>query len=322
MGTRELVTPFHHRRQALIIVPQSDQNQALTSYESRHIHFALYLRAREYGWYPESIEDIKPDRGRTDGRQWLSKLVNRVASDQVGIIFSYDVTRLSRNSTDWYQLLNLCGYRHCLIGDRDRVYDPATINGRILLGLKGQMSDGELRAIKARLTAGLLSQSTRGALALSLPVGLVREPSRQIIKRPVLEVQNCIDRIFATFLKVRSLTKVVQSLNDQNRLVPRCNQFGDVLWRLPTVSNVEAILENPAYAGSFAHGRTRVIRTGSNQSRVRRPLPVSEWRVHIRDVYPAYIDWGTYENTQAMIGAHTRRKLGCPVTNQSPSANE
>jgi DNA invertase Pin-like site-specific DNA recombinase len=312
VDTSELVTSFHHRRQALIIV----RHQALSSYQSRHIHNALHQRARECGWSYQTIETIDADPGRTDGgsdgRHWFKELVTRVASDEVGIIFSNDVTRLSCNSTDWDQLLNLCGYCHCLIGNRDGVYDPATINGRLHLGLKGQMSERELRTIKARLTAGLLSQAGRGALALALPVGLVRAPQGQIIKSPALEVQDCIEQVFAAFLEVRSLASVVQSLNDQELLVPHRNVFGDVLWRLPTVVNVEAILKNPAYAGSFARGRTRMSRTGTNQSPVRKHLPVSEWRIHIRDVYPPYIDWSTYEKIQSMISAITLKKARTP----------
>ena len=127
----------------------------------------------------DAIEVIDADLSRTarttQGRQGFKELVARVTLDQVGIIFSYDVTRLSRNCTDWYQVLDLCGYRRCLIGDRDGIYDPATINGRLLLGLKGQISELELHTIKGRLTAGLLNKAQRGELALTLPVGLTRD---------------------------------------------------------------------------------------------------------------------------------------------------
>jgi len=301
----ELITPFHLGRQALIYIRQSSPHQTLTNQESRHLQYALQQRALDCGWSPDAIEVIDADLGRTasttQGRQGFKELVARVTLDQVGIIFSYDVTRLSRNCTDWYQVLDLCGYRHCLIGDRDGIYDPATINGRLLLGLKGQISELELHTIKARLTAGLLNKAQRGELALTLPVGLSRDTLGRVVKRPDREVQDRIDLVFATFLRVRSLAKVVRSFNDQNLLVPRRNAFSDVVWRRPTVSSIGAILKNPAYAGSFVYGRTRTVRTGPGQPAIQKPLPESEWRIHIRDVYPPYIDWATYERIRVMI---------------------
>ena len=202
MSISELITPFHLGRQALIYIRQSSPHQTLTNQESRHLQYALQQRALECGWGPDAIEVIDADLGRTasttQGRQGFKELVARVTLDQVGIIFSYDVTRLSRNCTDWYQVLDLCGYRHCLIGDRDGIYDPATINGRLLLGLKGQISELELHTIKARLTAGLLNKAGHGELALTLPVGLVRDTLGRVIKRPDREVQDRIDLVLNT----------------------------------------------------------------------------------------------------------------------------
>jgi DNA invertase Pin-like site-specific DNA recombinase len=305
MFKSELITPFHLERQALIYIRQSSPHQVLTNQESRHLQYALRQRAVELGWLPDAIEIIDADESRTArttlGREGFKEIVARVTLDQVGIIFSYDVTRLSRNCTDWYQVLDLCGFRHCLIGDRDGIYDPGTINGRLLLGLKGQLSELELHTIKARLTAGLLNKAQRGELALTLPVGLARDPLGRVVKRPDREVQDRIGLVFATFLRVRSLAKVVRSFNDQNVLVPRRDRFGDVAWRRPTVASVGTILKNPAYAGSFVYGRTRTLRTGPDHHAVQKPLPASEWRIHIRDVYPPYIDWATYEKIQAMI---------------------
>jgi DNA invertase Pin-like site-specific DNA recombinase len=305
MSMSELITPFHLDRQALIYIRQSSPHQVLTNQESRRLQYDLRQRALECGWPAEAIVIIDTDQSRTAkttrGRQGFQELITRVTLDQVGIIFSYDVTRLSRNCTDWYQVLDLCGFRRCLIGDRDGIYDPATINGRLLLGLKGQISELELHTIKARLTAGLLNKARRGELALTLPVGLTRDALGRVVKRPDREVQDRIDLVFATFLRVRSLAAVVRAFNIQEMLVPRRDSFGDVIWRRPTVSNIGAILKNPAYAGSFVYGRTRTERTGPDHTPVQKPLPASEWRIHIRDVYPPYIDWTTYEKIQVMI---------------------
>src|SRR6516225_2093542 len=223
MSISELITPFHLERQALVYIRQSSPHQVLTNQESRRLQYALRQRALECGWQADAIEVIDADQSRTarttQGREGFKEIVARVTLDQVGIIFSYDVTRMARNCTDWYQVLDLCGYRRCLIGDRDGIYDPATINGRLLLGVKGQLAELELHTLKGRLTAGLLNKAQRGELALTLPVGLV----------------------FATFLRVRSLAKVVRAFNVQDLLVPRRDPFGDVVWRRPTVSSIGSI---------------------------------------------------------------------------------
>src|SRR3954449_4114660 len=138
-------------------------------------------------------------------RVGFAELVSRVTLGEVGIIFSYDVTRLSRNCSDWYQLLDLCGFRHCLIGDHDSIYDPSSINGRLLLGLKGQISELELHTIKARLHAGLINKARRGDLAMSLPVGLMRDTAGRVVVHPDQEVRDRIAFVFATFLRVRSI---------------------------------------------------------------------------------------------------------------------
>src|SRR5262249_46572951 len=149
--------------------------------------------------------------GRTTaGRQGFQELVTLVNQEQVGIIFAYDVTRLARNCTDWYLLLDLCGFRACLVGDQDGIYDPSTPNGRLILGLKGLISELELHTLKARLTAGLLNKAQRGELALTLPVGLVRDPLGRVFKHPNQEVQSRLELVFATFLQVKAACQVVR----------------------------------------------------------------------------------------------------------------
>ena len=306
MSISELITPFHLGRKALIYIRQSSPHQVLTNQESQHLQYALRQRARECGWAADAIEVIDADLGRTasttQGRQGFKEIVARVTLDQVGIIFSYDVTRLSRNCTDWYQVLDLCGYRHCLIGDRDGIYDPATINGRLLLGLKGQISELELHTIKARLTAGLLNKAQRGELALTLPVGLARDALGRVVKRPDREVQDRIDLVFATFLRVRSLAAVVRSFNDQSLCsshdaIHSATSSGDARPSPPSVrsSRTRPMPGRSSTAGPGPRGPAPIT------TPVQKPLPVSEWRIHIRDVYPPYIDWATYEKIQVMI---------------------
>src|SRR3712207_4181271 len=219
----DLVMPRHLCRKAIIYIRQSTPHQVLTNQESLHLQYALRQRAIELGWHPEEIEVIDSDLGvsaiAAHHREGFKELAAKVALGQVGIILSIDVTRLSRNCSDWYPLLDLCGFKRCLIADRDGVYDPATANGRLLLGLKGQISELELYTIRARLTAGLLSKAERGELALQLPVGLVRDERGLVRKDPNLEVQHRLALVFSTFLQVRSASKAAKVLNEDRKSV-------------------------------------------------------------------------------------------------------
>jgi len=178
VSSSELVTPQHLCRKALIYIRQSTPHQVLSNQESLRLQYALQERAISLGWSPAAVEVIDADLGLTAAaahhRPGFQEVVAQLTVGQVGIILSFDVTRLARNCSDWYPLLDLCGYKGCLIADGDGVYDPAAPNGRLLLGLKGQLSEWELHTIRARLSAGLLNKAARGELALQLPVGLVR----------------------------------------------------------------------------------------------------------------------------------------------------
>ena len=307
MNTSDLITPFHLSRQAIIYIRQSSPHQAVTNQESLRLQYALEQRARDYGWPPEAIVVIDADLGRTgsttEGRLGFQDLVMRLTRDQVGILFSYDATRLARNCSDWYQLLDLCGYRRCLIGDRDSIYDPATPNGRLLLGLKGQISELELHTLRSRLTAGLLQKAQRGELALMLPVGLVRDPDGRVRKEPDREVQDRLELLFRSFLRLGSIAQVVRFFRAEQLLLPRRDRFGDLLWQPATLSAVTLILKNPAFAGAFVYGRTRTLppQGGKPPGRRKQPLPMDQWKIRIPDRYPAYIDWETYEKIQTMI---------------------
>jgi DNA invertase Pin-like site-specific DNA recombinase len=306
MSTSELITPHHLTRKAIIYIRQSSPHQVLTNQESLRLQYALRERAVTLGWRTEDIEIIDGDLGlsgaATHYREGFKELLTRVTVGEVGIILSVEVQRLSRNCSDWYPLLDICGYKHYLIADRDGVYDPGTPNGRLLLGLKGQLSEMELYTIRARMTAGLLNKAQRGELALSLPVGLVRDADGVVRKDPNLEVQQRLELVFSTFLQQRSASKVLQFFNAHDLRLPRHDRFGDVRWRKPTVATILAILKNPAYAGAFVYGRTRTIRTGAGpRQATQKKLPVDQWRIRINDKYPAYISWATFEQIQTML---------------------
>src|ERR1700761_6543377 len=177
----ELVTPTHLARKAWVYIRQSTPHQIVSNQESLRLQYALCQRARELGWHDADIDVIDADLGLSGAsaaqRSGFKELVGRVGLSEVGLILSIDVTRLARNCSDWYPLLDICGLRGCLIADRDGVYDPGSANGRLLLGLKGTISELELHTIRSRLTAGLLAKAERGELALTLPIGLMRDPS-------------------------------------------------------------------------------------------------------------------------------------------------
>jgi DNA invertase Pin-like site-specific DNA recombinase len=304
--TSELVTVQHLGRKAVIYIRQSTPQQVLSNQESLRLQYALRQRAQDLGWHEADIEVIDTDLGRSGAtvtqREGFKDLIARVTLGEVGIVLSYEVTRLARNCSDWYPLLDLCGYRQCLIGDRDGVYDPGSANGRLLLGLKGTISEVELHTLRGRLTAGLLSKAERGELALLLPAGLARGPHGAVMKHPDREVQERIGLVFATFLELGSVGKVIRSFRHRTLAVPRLDRFGEVVWRTPTESMISAILRNPAYAGAFVYGRTRSCRaTYANGKLITARCPMAEWKVIVKDRYPAYIGWAEFERIQAML---------------------
>lgn len=306
MLSSELITPRHLARKAIIYIRQSSPQQVLSNQESLRLQYALEQRAVSLGWRPEDVQVIDTDLGLTatsaQHREGFKELLAQVTLGEVGIILSFDVTRLARNCSDWYPLLDVCGYKQCLIADRDGVYDPGSANGRLLLGLKGQLSELELHTIRARLTAGLLNKAERGELALQLPVGLERLPTGKVVKDPNREVQDRIELLFTTFLERRSASKVLEHLNIHELRLPRRDRFGEVAWNAPSIGAVLAMLKNPAYAGAFVYGRSRTTTTGpAPTDKTLTRLPIDQWKIRVNDVYPAYISWETFERIQAML---------------------
>src|SRR5215467_12226498 len=213
----ETIQPAHLSRLAIVYVRQSSPNQVLTNRESLKLQYTLRDKASTAGWPTNQVRVIDTDLGRTArtsaGRPGFQELVTLVNQELVGIIFAYDVTRLARNCTDWYALLDLCGWRSCLVADQDGIYDPATPNGRLILGLKGLIAELELHTLRRRLTDGLLQKARRGELAQRLPVGLERDALGQVVKDPNQEVQTRLAMVFDQFLGLRTLSQVVRWFN-------------------------------------------------------------------------------------------------------------
>lgn len=304
--TSDLVKAHHLCRKAAIYIRQSSPHQVLTNQESLRMQYALRQRAIDLGWDEISIEVVDADLGQSGAtiinRAGFKDVIARVTLGEVGIILSYEVTRLARNCSDWYPLLDLCGYRECLIADRDGVYDPGSANGRLLLGLKGTISEVELHTLRGRLTAGLLNKAERGELALLLPAGLERTSDNVVTKDPSREVQDRIALVFSLFLELGSVGKVARSFRARGLTLPRRTRFGDLAWRTPTANMLCGVLKNPAYAGAFVYGRTRSRHARYPSGKlITARCPMTEWKIVVQNRYPAYLDWEGFERIQAML---------------------
>jgi DNA invertase Pin-like site-specific DNA recombinase/predicted DNA-binding transcriptional regulator AlpA len=307
MNNSELIQPHHKDRKAVIYIRQSTGHQVLTNVESQKIQRAMRENARRLGWDEGAIEVVETDLGlsakSTEGREGYKRLLSDVALGRVGLVLSYESTRLSRNCTDWYPLLDLCAAEDCLIADRDGVYDPSSANGRMLLGMKGILSEMELHTLRGRLLAGIQSKAKRGDLALALPAGLVRQEDGSVVKDPDLQVQQAIDVVFDSFVKLKTAAKVLRHFRDKHLTIPKRHRNDETVWCAPSLSKIIGVLKNPAYAGAFVYGKTKTINTrgpdGMRQSQKRKEI--DEWSVIVQDRYPGYISWETFLRIQSML---------------------
>src|ERR671924_351975 len=318
MPTTELIQSHHLHRKAVISIRQSTGHQVLTITESLQLQHAMRDHAHRRGWHDAHIEGVAADVGRsaqsTAGRDGYQALLSEVALGQVGIVLSYESTRRSRNCTDGYPLLDLCAYNQCLIADRDGVYDAATPNGRLLLGMKGIVSEVALHTLRGRLIAGAQQKAQRGDLALILPAGLLRQDDGVVIKDPDRAVQHTITLVFQTFLERRSASQVVRQFRDQGLRLPRRHLNRETVWRTPTVAAVIAILRNPAYAGAFSYGKRQTQVPPNGRRPRQRRVPRAAWKVIMHDRDPASVTWETFTRIAALLddnyGAyeHNRRR--------------
>jgi DNA invertase Pin-like site-specific DNA recombinase len=320
----EKITSRHRDRHAYIYVRQSTPRQVQQHRESQANQYALVERAGALGWIPERIHVIDADLGQSgqDGqRPGFQEVVAEVSLGHVGIILTYEASRLARSNADWYTLLDLATVMGTLIADTDGVYDPRAYNDRLLLGLRGMFSEAELHLLHLRLEAGRMRQVERGTYRQQLPTGLVRLPDGRVVKDPDLGVQRTIELIFARFGALGSCQKVLRALRDEAVLVPRRQtsgaKIGDLLWKVPTEGAIYEMVRNPAYAGAFVfgrHGHEPVPYPRRGTRRVHRPM--EDWAQVHQDVYPAYISWETFMANQAQLrdnaSSFARRARGAP----------
>jgi DNA invertase Pin-like site-specific DNA recombinase len=314
----------HCERQAVVYVRQSTMRQVEQNRESTRLQYGLADRACRLGWRQEQILVIDDDLGRSAAsaldRPGFQRLVAEVGLGHVGLVLGIEVSRLARSCRDWHQLLEMCALFDTLIGDADGIYDPSTYNDRLLLGLKGTMSEAELHILKARMHEGRRAKAARGELVLGLPRGYVLKPSGEVALDPDEGVQQVIRLVFAVFERRRSVSGVLRYLVDHEIQLPDRIRTGpnkgDIRWNRPSRATLSDMLRHPAYAGAYVYGRRhhdgRLRVPGQPYSGRRFRRDPQTWTVLQQGAYPAYIDWGTFEQNQEQMAANRNRYPGIP----------
>ena len=303
----------HTRRAAFVYIRQSSPQQVENNRESTARQYALVEKASELGWAREQVTVVDEDLGLSGSgtvkRSGFARMTAEVALGHVGIVLGLEVSRLARNNADWYRLLDLCGMTDTLIGDSDGIYHPAAFNDRLILGLKGTMSEAELHILRARLEGGIRNKAARGELRRGLPVGYVwGEGDGEVCFDPDAAVVGAIRTVFAKFTELGSARKVWLWFRSEGLNFPlRAHMHSPIRWVAATYTAIHSVLTNPVYAGAYAYGKCRHERYVDEQGRVRRrtrQLPQAEWAVLLPDHHPGFIDWATYQVNQVRIDAN------------------
>ena len=305
------ITATHLARNAYLYVRQSTLHQVIENTESTARQYALREHAVGLGWPIERVIVIDTDLGQSGAasdRAGFKRLVTEVSLGLAGVVLGLEVSRLARNSSDWHRLLELCALSDTLILDEDGLYDPAHFNDRLLLGLKGTMSEAELHVLRARLRGGIINKAKRGELHCAIPIGFVYGADDRVLLEPDAQVQGAVRRLFSTFRRTGSATKVIQEFRNEGILFPqritkgpRCGEYA---WGELLHTTAARILNNPRYAGAFAFARTRQRRRADGGIDSRK-LPRDQW-ILVRDVHPGYISWDDYEENVNRLSTNTR----------------
>jgi DNA invertase Pin-like site-specific DNA recombinase len=315
------IKPQHLNRKAIIYIRQSTLQQVHRHQESTRLQYGLVDRAILLGWLRSDIEVIDDDLGCSGatiaGRQGFQRLVAEVGLDHVGMVLGLEMSRLSRSSRDWYQLLEVCAIFSTLIGDLDGIYDPSLYNDRLLLGLKGTMSEAELHILKQRMLEGKRAKARRGALGMQVPMGYCRQLSGIVVKDPDEQAQSAIERVFELFERKLTINGVLSELVAQQLQmpyrVPGGLNKGDLVWHRPNRVTLSNLLHNPIYAGAYVYGRRPTDprkKIPGRPSTGRTVAEIEDWEVLIKDQLPAYITWSQYERNVRQLQANTAQALG------------
>ena len=302
------VKASHLKRNAYLYIRQSTLRQVLENTESTQRQYALRQQAVALGWPLERIVVIDTDLGQSGAsaadREGFQRLVTEVSLARAGIVMGLEVSRLARNSMDWHRLLEISALTGTLILDEDGVYDPAHFNDRLLLGLKGTMSEAELHVLRARLQGGIRNKARRGELFIRPAMGFVYNADGKLVMDPDQQVQQSVRVLFETFQRTGSAMATVKFFAEQGLQFPRHVHTGpnkgDTVWAGLEHSRVLRILHNPRYTGAFVYGRTRTRRTLEG-GWVVEDVPREEWSVLIREAHAGYLDWDEYERNQRRL---------------------
>jgi DNA invertase Pin-like site-specific DNA recombinase len=309
MNDQSKVTADHLRRDAYLYVRQSSLYQVANNTESARRQYDLRGRAVALGWPTDRVIVIDVDQGQSGSsatdREGFQRLVADVGLGKAGIVLGLECSRLARNNADWHRLLELCSLSQTLICDEDGLYDPGSINDRLLLGLKGTISEAELHFIRARLQGGLLAKAARGELRTRLPVGLVYDQLDNVVLDPDAGVRAAIDRLFQAFEQTGSAHAVVKQFAAEGLRVPARHAVGgphagELYWKALRHDYVLFALHNPRYAGAYFYGRRKQLTSIDGHSRTILK-PRDQWTVLIRDAHPGYITFKTYEQNQQTL---------------------
>jgi DNA invertase Pin-like site-specific DNA recombinase len=304
------IKPTHLKRTAYLYIRQSTLRQVFENTESTKRQYALRQHAVALGWPQEQIIVIDSDLGQSGAsaadREGFQRLVTEVSLGRAGIVLGLEVSRLARNSMDWHRLLEICALADTLILDEDGVYDPAHFNDRLLLGLKGTMSEAELHVLRARLQGGILNKARRGELFIRPPMGFAYDALGRLVLDPDQQIQRTIRMLFDTFQRTGSAMATVREFRNAGLFFPRRIHSGpgkgDVIWGKLEHSHVLRVLHNPRYAGVFVYGRSRTRKTINGECRVEQ-LPREEWHTFLPESHPAYISWHEYEQNLRLLRA-------------------
>jgi len=319
----EKITTHHLERRAIVYVRQSSHHQVVHNTEGGRLQYAMENRVRDLGW--QEIEVIDEDMGRsattTTGRSGFQRMVAEVCLGKVGAVAAFEVSRFARNNRDWHQLLEMCGMVDTLLIDHEAIYDTRRSNDRLLLGLKGSMSEYEIDLLRQRSLEARWAKARRGELVIQAPVGFRKTADQRLEKDPDLRVQHAIESIFAKFFELGSARQVVLWFIENGVDLPakrRELKSWETRWRRPAYRNVISVLKEPTYAGAYAYGRTttrmEVVDGILRKTAVRKPL--EEWTVLIPEHHDGYISWEEFKRIQKML----KDNVACFETNRGPGA--
>jgi DNA invertase Pin-like site-specific DNA recombinase len=318
MAAPDLLPAAVLRRKAVVYVRQSTPVQVQVNAESRRRQYELVEVARRRGF--REVEVIDDDLGRSAGgtveRPGFERLVAWLCAGEVGAVLCLEASRLARNGRDWHHLLELCGLVEARVIDLDGVYDPCRPNDRLLLGMKGSISEFELGVLRARMLDAARAKARRGELRIAVPIGYSWHREAGLGLDPDLRVQEAVRLIFARFRELGSARQVLLSMTADQVHFPRPSDGKKLItfdWRPVRYRNVVAVLKNPFYAGAYVYGKSEK-RTAIVDGRARKSYghgkPPEQWEVLLKDHHEGYIDWATYQRNQAQLAANAYRKAG------------